>query len=104
MDERLAVAAGVWYWNSWRRSEAALSSLHQRVADLRGRIEKECVAAAEAVEKYQPQDKGKVEDLARPVADLLRQLPGVAGVEVVPASGKPSGPDGPQQERKKPKG
>jgi hypothetical protein len=31
-----------------------------------------------------------VDDLGRPVADLLRQLPGVVSVEVVPASGKPT--------------
>jgi hypothetical protein len=48
------------------------------------------VAAAEAVEKYQPQDKGRVDDLGRPAADLLRQLPGVVNVEVVPADGKPA--------------
>jgi hypothetical protein len=86
----LAVAAGVWYRNTWRRSELALSSLRLRVADLRGRIEKESAASAEAVEKYQPQDKGRVDDLGRPAADLLRQLPGVASVEVVPAEGKPA--------------
>jgi hypothetical protein len=84
----LAAAAGVWYWSGWRRSESALSSLRLRVADLRGRVEKERTVAAEAVEKYQPQDKGRVDDLGRPVADILRQLPGVVNVEVVPAEGK----------------
>jgi hypothetical protein len=82
----------------------ALSLLRLRIGDLRGRVAKERAASAEAVEKYQPQDKSKVDDLGLPAADLLRQLPGVAGGEVVPASGKPSGPDGAQQERKKPKG
>jgi hypothetical protein len=85
----VAVATGAWYWTSWRKS-SALSSLRLRVADLRGRIEKERAAAAEAVEKYQPQDKGKVDDLGRPAADILRQLPGVVSVEVVPADGKPA--------------
>jgi hypothetical protein len=61
----LAAAAGVWYWTSWRKS-TALSSLRLRVADLRGRIEKEREAAAEAVEKYRPQDTGRVDDLGRP--------------------------------------
>jgi hypothetical protein len=86
----LAVAAGAWYWTSWRKSDSALSSLRQRVAELRGRIEKERVAAAEAVEKDQPQDTGRVDDLGRPVADLLRQLPGVVSVEVVPTGAKPA--------------
>jgi hypothetical protein len=85
----LAAAAGAWYWTSWRKS-SALSALRLRVAELRGRVEKERTASAEAVEKYRPQDTGRVDDLGRPVADLLRQLPGVAGVEVVPASGKPA--------------
>jgi hypothetical protein len=85
----LTVAAGVWYWSGWRRS-SALSSLRQRVAELRGRVEKERAAATEAVEKYQPQDKGRVDDLGRPVANLVRQLPGVVNVEVVPAEGKPA--------------
>jgi hypothetical protein len=85
----LAVAAGAWYWINWRKS-SALSSLRLRVADLRARVEKERAVAAEAVEKYRPQDTGRVDDLGRPVADLLRQLPGVVGVEVVPAKGKPA--------------
>jgi hypothetical protein len=84
----LAAAAGMWYWSSWRKS-SALSSLRLRVAELRGRVVKERAAAAEAVEKYQPQDKGRVDDLGRPAADLLRQLPCVVSVEVVPAGGKP---------------
>jgi hypothetical protein len=86
----LTAAAGAWYWTSWRTSDSALSFQRLRVNDLRGRVEKEHAAAAEAVEKYQPQDKGKVDDLRRPVADLLRRLPGVVGVEVVPAEGKPA--------------
>jgi hypothetical protein len=85
----LVVVAGAWYWSSWRKS-SALSSLRKRVADLRGRVEKQRAASAESVEKYRPQDKGRVDDLGRPVADLLRQLPGVVSVEVVPASGKPA--------------
>jgi hypothetical protein len=86
----LAVAAGVWYWTSWRRSESTLSFLRLCGNDLRGRVEKERAASAEAVEKYQPTATGKVDDLGRPVADLLRQLPGVARVQVVPADGKPA--------------
>jgi hypothetical protein len=31
-----------------------------------------------------------VDNLGRPVADLLRQMPGVAEVQVVPADGKPT--------------
>jgi hypothetical protein len=40
--------------------------------------------------RYQPKATGKVDDLGRPAADLLRQLPGVVGVEVVPGDGKPA--------------
>jgi hypothetical protein len=35
----LAVAAGVWHWTSWRKSDTALSFLPLRVNDLRGRVE-----------------------------------------------------------------
>jgi hypothetical protein len=86
----LAVVAGVWYWSSWRRSDSALSSLRLRVNDLRGRVEKQRAASPEAAEKYQPATVGRVDDLGRPAADILRQLPGVVSVEVVPASGKPA--------------
>src|SRR5262249_55233540 len=86
----LAVAAGAWYWTSWRRSDSDLSSLRLRIGELSGRVEKERAASAEAAEKSRPQDKGKVDDLGRPAADLLRQLPGVVSVEVVPATGKPT--------------
>jgi hypothetical protein len=84
----LALAAGAWYWNTWRRSESTLSSLRLPVNGLRGRVEKERVASAEAVEKYRPTAAGRVDELGRPVADLLRQLPGVAEVKEVPAGGK----------------
>jgi hypothetical protein len=62
------VAACVWYWSGWRRSETALSSLRLRVNTLRGHVEKQRAAAGEAVEKYQPLDEGKVDDLGCPVA------------------------------------
>jgi hypothetical protein len=63
----LILAAGAWYWNTWRKSDSALSFLRLRVGDLRGRVEGQRAAAAEAVEKYQPQDKGRVDDLGRTV-------------------------------------
>jgi hypothetical protein len=59
----LAVAAGVWYWTGWRKLDSALSSLRLRVAELRGRVENTRTAAAEAIEKSHPQDKGRVDDL-----------------------------------------
>jgi hypothetical protein len=69
----LAVAAGVWYGTSWRRSEPTLSFLRLCVNDLRGRVEKERAASAEAVEKYQPTATGKVDDLGRPPAFAPRR-------------------------------
>jgi hypothetical protein len=57
----LAVAASVWYWTSWCKS-SVLASLRLRVADLRGRVEKQRAASPEAVDKYQPQDTGRVDD------------------------------------------
>jgi hypothetical protein len=68
----------------------ALAKPAPRDAHFRGRVEKERATAAEAVEKYRPATSGKVDDLGRLAADMLRQLPGVAGVEVVPADGKPA--------------
>jgi hypothetical protein len=54
----LAVATGAWHWTSWRRSDSALSFLRLGIRDLRGRSEKERVASAEALEKYQPTTSG----------------------------------------------
>jgi hypothetical protein len=45
----LTLAASVWYWSGWRKSDSALSFLRLRVNDLRGRVEKERAASAEAV-------------------------------------------------------
>jgi hypothetical protein len=43
---------------------------------------------ADAVNAYTPKVKGRIDDLALPIADLLRQLPGVATVEVLVAPAK----------------
>jgi hypothetical protein len=81
---------GVWYWSNWSKPDSALSFLRLRIGDLRGRVEEQRAASAEAVEKYQPTIAGRVDDLGRPVVDLLRQLPGVAEVQMVAANGKPT--------------
>jgi hypothetical protein len=35
----LAVAASVWHWTSWHKSDSAFSFLRHRVNVLRGRVE-----------------------------------------------------------------
>src|SRR5262249_9093494 len=72
------------------KSDSALSFLRLRIADLRARVEKERATSAKAVEKYQPTTTGRVDDLGCPVADLLRQLPGVAQRAFGDFSGRPT--------------
>jgi hypothetical protein len=47
-------------------------------------------SAAEAVDAYVPKVTGRIDALASPAADILRQVPGVADVEVVVSAAKPT--------------
>jgi hypothetical protein len=62
----------------------------ERIAQLEQRVEQERRASAAAPAAYVPQVPGSIEDLGAPAADILRQLPGVAGVEVLVACPKPT--------------
>jgi hypothetical protein len=54
------------------------------------RVEQERRSSAEAVDAYVPKVTGRIDVLASPAADILRQLPGVADVEVLVSSPKPT--------------
>jgi hypothetical protein len=53
-------------------------------------IEQERQSSAHAVDTYVPKFQGRIDELAAPAADILRQLPGVADVEVLVSSPKPT--------------
>ena len=61
-----------------------------KTAGLAERVEQERQASAEAVDAYVPKVTGRIDELASPAADILRQLPGVADVEVLVSAPKPT--------------
>lgn len=61
-----------------------------RIPKLKKQIAEQEIESSEAVAKYTPTIKTRVDDLDAPVVDLLRQLPGVVQVEVGVASKKPT--------------
>jgi hypothetical protein len=54
------------------------------------RVELERWSSAEAVDVYAPKVTGRIDELAAPASDILHQLPGVADVEVLVSSPKPT--------------
>lgn len=63
------------------------SSPSEKIAQ---QVEQERQSSAAAVDAYIPKVKGHIDDLAAPAADILRQLPGVAEVEVLVRAPKPT--------------
>jgi hypothetical protein len=61
-----------------------------RILRLERQVEPQRKASAQAVAGYAPKLAGRLDDLAVPAADLLRQLPGVADVEVLVRVAKPT--------------
>jgi hypothetical protein len=61
-----------------------------RLQWLEQQIEPQRKASAQAVAAYTPKLAGRLDDLTVPAADLLRQLPGVAEVEVLVRAAKPA--------------
>jgi hypothetical protein len=61
-----------------------------KTVGLAERVDQERKASAEAVDAYVPKVTGRIDELASPAADILRQIPGVAHVEVLVSSPKPT--------------
>jgi len=59
-----------------------------KLADLQAQVERQRRVSDQAVASYTPRVAGRIDDLSVPAADLLRQLPGVAEVEVLVAPAK----------------
>ena len=66
------------------------AKIENRIPKLKQQIADQEVESAQAVAKYAPQSPTRIDDLASPVVDLLRQLPGVVRVEVGVAPQKPT--------------
>lgn len=56
----------------------------------RKRVEQEQAASRDAIEAYVPGIAGRIDNLDVPAVDILRRLPGVAGVNVLVAASKPT--------------
>jgi hypothetical protein len=63
--------------------EAPHQNGEQPVQRLAEQVEQERRASVESVGGYAPKVQGQIDELAAPAADILRQLPGVAEVEVL---------------------
>jgi hypothetical protein len=61
-----------------------------KTVELAERVEQERHVSAEAVDAYVPKVTGRIDEQASPAADILRQIPGVAHVEVLVSSPKPT--------------
>jgi hypothetical protein len=61
-----------------------------RILRLEQQVEPQRKASAQAVDAYTPKLSRRMDDLSVPAADLLRQLPGVADVEVLVSFEKPT--------------
>jgi hypothetical protein len=61
-----------------------------KMVGLAERVEQERQASAEAVDAYVPKVTGRIDALASPAIDILRQLPGVADVELLVSAPKPT--------------
>jgi hypothetical protein len=61
-----------------------------RLGRLEGQVERQREASANAVADYAPKVPGRLDDLTAPVADLLRELPGVVQVEALVSPAKPT--------------
>ncbi len=63
-------------------SSPASVMTEDRIPKLKKQIAEQEVESAQAVAKYAPTKQTRIDDLDSPVADLLRELPGVVQVEV----------------------
>ena len=61
-----------------------------KTVGLAEQVEMERRASAEAVDAYVPKVTGRIEALASPAIDILRQLPGVADVKILVSAPKPT--------------
>ena len=79
-----AVALAFWLkGNSGSPSSTpAPVTTEDRIPKLKKQFAKQEIESAQAVARYAPTIKTHIDDLDSPVADLLRQLPGVVHVEV----------------------
>lgn len=85
----LAIGAGAAGWRLSRQPHREVVS-RSRVPELKAALETQEKESAEAAASYQPKSKQDLNDLASSPVEFLRQLPGVADVEVAVAADKPS--------------
>src|SRR5436305_8447615 len=84
------VALAFWPKGNTPLPDAAPATIENRIPKLKKQIAEQEVESAQAVAKYVPMTKARIDALGLPVVDLLRQLPGVIRVEVGVAVKKPT--------------
>ena len=78
----LLVGIGFVYVSKQKPTPSRPASTEDRRHKLKELVARQEKESAQAVASYLPKNKTRVDDLDSPVADLLRQLPGVVEVEV----------------------
>jgi hypothetical protein len=71
-------------------SRPETATIGDRIKQLERQVEHERHSSEQAVKTYVPKAAGKLDDLTTPAGDILRELPGVADVEVLVKAPKPT--------------
>ena len=75
----LLLVAGVYFLPRWKRTPA-----------IEERIEQQRATSTDALGSYAPKGTGSIDDPSAAAVEILRQLPGVANVEVLVAAAQPA--------------
>lgn len=85
------LTAGIVSWKYRPKPQPQeISVAEGRLAELRTLVEQDRLAADDGLRRYAPRSKAHVDDLAADLCDILRQVPGVAGVESLVRPDKPT--------------
>jgi hypothetical protein len=71
-------------------SRPETATIGDRIKQLEQQVEHERHSSEQAVKTYVPKAAGKLDDLTTPAGDILRELPGVADVEILVKAQKPT--------------
>jgi hypothetical protein len=86
----LLAGAVIVYVNNQKIAQLPAAKTEDRRPKLKRLVAEQEIESAQAVAGYLPKNKTRIDDLDSPLADLLRQLPGVVHVEVAVAAAKPT--------------
>src|SRR5437016_6710909 len=78
------------YVNNQKTAPSHPAQIEDRRPKLKQLVAEQEIESAQAVARYLPKNKTRIDDLDAQVVDLLRQLPGVVHVEVAVVAPKPT--------------